>query len=131
MSVLIGLHIQERLSKNKKVTEKVGDRIFPIVATQGSPAYPFIIFDSSVSVADETKDGCSDEIASVVVSIFGKSYGEALHIAHAVKKDLEHSEIGYQDFEVVESAFIRSEEDYNDELAAYIINLNFEFITAE
>ena len=131
MSLLIGLHIQERLSRNPSVTTKVADRIYPIVARQGSPSYPFIIFDTSVGGGETSKDGELDESASVNVAIFSKSYGEAIHLANAVKKDLQNSEAEYSEFEVEESRFLRSEEDYDDDLSAYIINLNFEFITVE
>ena len=129
MSLLIGLHIQEQLSKNEKVMAKVKDRIYPVVATQGAPAYPFIIFDSAVTGAEESKDGYVDETAQVQIAVFGKSYGDAVRIAHEVRRTLSRGVADYADFSVVESRFVGSNEDYSDDLQAYIINLSFEFIT--
>ena len=44
MSILIGLHIARALSRDPKVTEKVGERIFPLVERQGVEKYPYSMY---------------------------------------------------------------------------------------
>ena len=89
MSILIGLHIARALKREKNITDKVGDRIFPLIVPQGVEKYPFIAYDMTGGSGASTKDGNVEDTASVQVSVVAKSHGEALRIGNYVRYALD------------------------------------------
>lgn len=133
MSLLIGLHIVDALTKAKKVADKIGDRIYPLAAVSGAPSYPFVTFEV-VGIQDEgTKDGSALDTVNVLVSAVSKSYVEAVNLANDIRYTLQGACVGYADkgFEVRDCGLVGSQEDYVEELPAYAVSVVMWFKTMD
>lgn len=131
MSILIGLHIKRVLEKEEAVTRYVGNRIFPVVAPLGVEAFPFIGYDMTGGTGDSTKDGTTDDVASVRFSVVAKSYEEAILIGNAVRYAFEGKTAVYEEFAVTECANVTYNDEYIDDFGAYALDLNIDFRTED
>ena len=131
MSILIGLHIKRVLEQEDAVTRYVGNRIFPVVAPLGVEAFPFIGYDMSGGIGDSTKDGTTDDVVSVRLSVVAKSYEEAIKIGNAVRYAFEGKTAVYEEFAVTECANVTYNDEYIDDFGAYALDLNIDFRTED
>lgn len=131
MSILIGLHIARALSRDPKVTDKVGDRIFPLVEKQGVERYPYIMYDTNGSTGTSTKDGVVYDIATVGISVISKTYAEALTIGNAVRYALDGYCPTYEEFKVCGTGNIVYNDEYYGDLDAFSLNLSIDFKTED
>lgn len=131
MSILIGLHIKRVLEQEEAVTRYVGNRIFPVVAQLGVEAFPFIGYDMTGGTGDSTKDGTTDDVASVRLSVVAKSYEEAIKIGNAVRYAFEGKTAVYEEFAVTECANVTYNDEYIDDFGAYALDLNIDFRTED
>ena len=131
MSILIGLHIKRVLEQEEAVTRYVGNRIFPVVAPLGVEAFPFIGYDMSGGIGDSTKDGTTDDVVSVRLSVVAKSYEEAIKIGNAVRYAFEGKTAKYEEFAVTECANVTYNDEYIDDFGAYALDLNIDFRTED
>ena len=131
MSILIGLHIKRVLEQEEAVTRYVGNRIFPVVAPLGVEAFPFIGYDMTGGTGDSTKDGTTDDVASVRLSVVAKSYEEAIRIGNAVRYAFEGKTAVYEEFAVTECANVTYNDEYIDDFGAYALDLNIDFRTED
>lgn len=131
MSILIGLHIKRVLEQEKAVTRYVGNRIFPVVAPLGVESFPFIGYDMTGGTGDSTKDGTTDDVASVRFSVVAKSYEEAILIGNAVRYAFEGKTAVYEEFAVTECANVTYNDEYIDDFGAYALDLNIDFRTED
>ena len=131
MSILIGLHIKRVLEQEEAVTRYVGNRIFPVVAPLGVEAFPFIGYDMTGGTGDSTKDGTTDDVASVRLSVVAKSYEEAILIGDAVRYAFEGKTAVYEEFAVTECANVTYNDEYIDDFGAYALDLNIDFRTED
>lgn len=131
MSILIGLHIKRVLEQEEAVTRYVGNRIFPVVAPLGVEAFPFIGYDMSGGIGDSTKDGTTDDVVSVRLSVVAKSYEEAIKIGNAVRYAFEGKTAVYEEFAVTECANVTYNDEYIDDFGAYALDLNIDFRTED
>lgn len=131
MSILIGLHIKRVLEQEEAVTRYVGNRIFPVVAPLGVEAFPFIGYDMTGGTGDSTKDGTTDDVASVRFSVVAKSYEEAILIGNAVRYAFEGKTAVYEEFAVTECANVTYNDEYIDDFGAYALDLNIDFRTED
>lgn len=131
MSILIGLHIKRVLEQEEAVTRYVGNRIFPVVAPLGVEAFPFIGYDMTGGTGDSTKDGTTDDVASVRLSVVAKSYEEAIKIGNAVRYAFEGKTAVYKEFAVTECANVTYNDEYIDDFGAYALDLNIDFRTED
>lgn len=131
MSILIGLHIKRVLEQEEAVTRYVGNRIFPVVAPLGVEAFPFIGYDMTGGTGDSTKDGTTDDVASVRLSVVAKSYEEAIKIGNAVRYAFEGKTAVYEEFAVTECANVTYNDEYIDDFGAYALDLNIDFRTED
>ena len=131
MSILIGLHIKRVLEQEEAVTRYVGNRIFPVVAPLGVEAFPFIGYDMTGGTGDSTKDGTTDDVASVRLSVVAKSYEEAILIGNAVRYAFEGKKAVYEEFAVTECANVTYNDEYIDDFGAYTLDLNIDFRTED
>ena len=131
MSILIGLHIKRVLEQEEAVTRYVGNRIFPVVAPLGVEAFPFIGYDMTGGTGDSTKDGTTDDVASVRLSVVAKSYEEAILIGNAVRYAFEGKTAVYEEFAVIECANVTYNDEYIDDFGAYALDLNIDFRTED
>ena len=131
MSILIGLHIKRVLEQEEAVTRYVGNRIFPVVAPLGVEAFPFIGYDMTGGTGDSTKDGTTDDVASVRLSVVAKSYEETIKIGNAVRYAFEGKTAVYEEFAVTECANVTYNDEYIDDFGAYALDLNIDFRTED
>ena len=131
MSILIGLHIKRVLEQEEAVTRYVGNRIFPVVAPLGVEAFPFIGYDMTGGTGDSTKDGTTDDVVSVQLSVVAKSYEEAIKIGNAVRYAFEGKTAVYEEFAVNECANVTYNDEYIDDFGAYALDLNIDFRTED
>ena len=131
MSILIGLHIKRVLEQEEAVTRFVGNRIFPVVAPLGVEAFPFIGYDMTGGTGDSTKDGTTDDVVSVQLSVVAKSYEEAIKIGNAVRYAFEGKTAVYEEFAVTECANVTYNDEYIDDFGAYALDLNIDFRTED
>jgi hypothetical protein len=131
MSILIGLHIKRVLEQEEAVTRYVGNRIFPVVAPLGVEAFPFIGYDMTGGTGDSTKDGTTDDVVSVQLSVVAKSYEEAIKIGNAVRYAFEGKTAVYEEFAVTECANVTYNDEYIDDFGAYALDLNIDFRTED
>lgn len=131
MSILIGLHIKRVLEQEEAVTRYVGNRIFPVVAPLGVDDFPFVGYDMSGGTGDSTKDGTTDDVVTVQISVVAKSYEEAILIGNAVRYAFEGKTAVYEEFAVTECANVTYNDEYFDNIEAYALNLNIDFRTED
>lgn len=131
MSILVGLHIARALARDPQLTEKVGDRIFPLVERQGVERFPYIMYDTSGGSGAVTKDGVVHDVATVGISVIAKSYAEALIIGNMVRYALDGYCPTYEEFKVCSTSNIVYNDEYYGDLDAFSLNLSIDFKTLD
>ena len=131
MSILIGLHIARALKRKKEITDKVGDRIFPLIVPQGVDRFPFIAYDMNGGSGTTSKDGTLEDTASVQVSVVTTSHVEALLIGNSIRYALDGYTPRYDEFEVRSTGNIVYNDEYVEALDAYSVNISIDFKTID
>jgi len=81
----IGKYIYNVLKTNVNVFDLVMDRIFPIVAENGTN-YPYIIYTRNASNTQYTKDGIISENCSLTIDCVHTDYSKGVDVALAVRE---------------------------------------------
>lgn len=131
MSILIGLHIVRALKKENGITDKVGDRIFPLIVPQGVDRFPFIVYDMSGGSGTKTKDGTVDDAASVQVSVIAKTHREALLLGNLVRYALDGYCPTYEELKILQTGNIVYNDEYVEAIDAYSVNISIDFRTID
>lgn len=113
----VGSEIRKLLMASNSVTQKLGDKIFPLVANAGT-LFPFLVYRRAAYRPASNKDYQS-EIVSIEIAIATVKYEEGVDIADAVADALngKHTEI-IEDIEIT-NIF----EEYTDDTFIQKINL--------
>lgn len=117
-SLEVGKEIYSILSKNKSLSDKVGNKIYPIIVEKDTN-YPFIVYKRSNVIPDYTKDYHFKDYVIVDIICVSNHYVESVEIASLVRESLEDKRIGDINSIRLESA----DEDFIDD--AYIQTLSF------
>ena len=117
-SLEVGKEIYSILSKNKSLTDIVGNKIYPIIVEKDTN-YPFIVYKRSNVIPDYTKDYHFKDYVIVDIICVSNHYVESVEIASLVRESLEDKRIGDINSIRLESA----DEDFIDD--AYIQTLSF------
>lgn len=117
-SLEVGKEIYSILSKNKSLTDKVGNKIYPIIVEKDTN-YPFIVYKRSNVIPDYTKDYHFKDYVIVDIICVSNHYVESVEIASLVRESLEDKRIGDINSIRLEGA----DEDFIDD--AYIQTLSF------
>ena len=117
-SLEVGKEIYSILSKNKSLTDKVGNKIYPIIVEKDTN-YPFIVYKRSNVIPDYTKDYHFKDYVIVDIICVSNHYVESVEIASLVRESLEDKRIGDINSIRLEGA----DEDFIDD--AYIQTLTF------
>ena len=117
-SLEVGKEIYSILSKNKSLTDIVGNKIYPIIVEKDTN-YPFIVYKRSNVIPDYTKDYHFKDYVIVDIICVSNHYVESVEIASLVRESLEDKRIGDINSIRLESA----DEDFIDD--AYIQTLTF------
>ena len=129
MSLLIGKHIKDVLYSDEEIISRVERRIYPLVIPEGTPGYPFIVFQNLGVQPDYTKDGSDQDDVSVQITVIGKKYDESVELANIVRYDFEGLSADYKEFTVNECEVSSSGEEYVMEVDAYAVKIVFNFKT--
>lgn len=117
-SLEVGKEIYSILSKNKSLTDKVGNKIYPIIVEKDTN-YPFIVYKRSNVIPDYTKDYHFKDDVIVDIICVSNHYVESVEIATLVRESLEDKKYG----DIVSIRLEGADEDFIDD--AYIQTLTF------
>ena len=117
-SLEVGKEIYSILSKNKSLTDKVGNKIYPIIVEKDTN-YPFIVYKRSNVIPDYTKDYHFKDDVIVDIICVSNHYVESVEIATLVRESLEDKRIG----DIISIKLEGADEDFIDD--AYIQTLTF------
>ena len=101
MSILIGKHIKEVLSK---LSNKVSGGIF-LEGLNRDTNYPYIVYDYTVQPDAETKDGNTFN-CNVSIKIYSTDGDSSIELAEEVRKTMVESETTSDEFEILETEFV-------------------------
>ena len=101
MSILIGKHIKEVLSK---LSNKVSGGIF-LEGLNRDTNYPYIVYDYTVQPDAETKDGNTFN-CNVSIKIYSTDGDSSIKLAEEVRKTMVESETTSDEFEILETEFV-------------------------
>lgn len=113
----IGSKIKEILTNDSEVIKYINNKVFPIVANNGTDI-PFVIYRRFNYEPQSNKD-YKGESAEFEVRVVANKYEESVKIADAVGDALND----YKDNDVEQIRLITSNEDYLDEV--FVQTLNF------
>ena len=122
MSTISFAKAVRKLLSTPKIKDKVGDKVFPLVADLGTK-FPYIVF--SRNETDEySKDNLYQEILNYDIIVASDKYDEGVDIAELVRDELECKRIEVEGYKIVSIRVISTSESYNE---AYLQQLTFEF----
>lgn len=113
----IGSKIKEILTSDADLSNYVGNRVYPIVANNGTDI-PFVIY-RRYSYMPQTNKDYKGESAEFEVKVVANKYEDSVRIADIVGNALNN----YTDNEVEEIRLTTSDEEYVEEL--FVQTLNF------
>lgn len=127
MSLQIGKAIYQLLSENTAVTDRVQNKIYPLIADTGT-TFPFIIYKRTSVIPSDSKDRfIYNEDTYVDVVIASDKYNESIEIADLVKVALQGKKGNYSNIEVYDIRMTDADEDYIED--TFIQNLTFNIKT--
>ncbi len=124
-TIQIGKIITSLLKANTSLVALVGNRIFPLVAKEGT-TFPFVVYRRTSVSPQYCKDGRASETASVDIVVASNTYTSSIEVADLVREALDCKAAVYQERVTVRNIeMVTAQEDYLDE--TYIQTLNFNF----
>lgn len=131
MSLLIGQHIKFVLSADAAVVAELGDRVYPVVATESAPKFPLVVYSNNGVNPDYSKDGCLEDTVTVTLVLLHKDYTKGIHLINHIRYLFEDVKASYTDFQVTSCELSGTAEDYDTELAKYVFSINLTFTTID
>lgn len=98
------------LLNDEKVNERVGDKIYPIIADE-TTTFPFIVYQRSGFTPQSNKDR-TDENVTVDIVIAAETYAESIDTAIRVREALEHKQGTFQGIDINDIVIDDATEDY-------------------
>lgn len=128
---MIGSHIVAAIKANTAANSKLAGRVYPVCMPLQVPKFPYVIYQSGISGDDPTKDGnCQDYVTSTVM-IIEKNYTALMSLSNSVRYSLQDNKADYSGFKILSCYLISSKEQYDMDLAAYVMTLIFNFQTID
>ena len=121
-SLEISKKIYNILSNSELLTEKVGDKIFPLIA-EADTDFPFVVFRRNGITPIYTKDWLTEERVTVDIVCASNKYFESVEVAQIVRYLIE----GYHDNSVRQTRLTYITEDFTND--CYAQRMTFEFST--
>lgn len=87
-SILIGKSIYNILSNDEVLKSKLNDRIFPVVAEEGT-VFPFIVYTRTNVTPNFVKGGIYIDSTSIEINIVSNNYIESVELANRVRNIIE------------------------------------------
>lgn len=128
-SILIGTIIKEILSKSIELTDYIDDKIFPIVALEGT-TYPFVTYSrTNVYPNEGTKDGWCGDAVSFEIQVESKDYDESCIIANIIRGLFENCDYSNSNLSIYNTRMTSISEVFGND--NYIQTLDFECNTGQ
>lgn len=80
--------ILAQLNNNENITKIIGDKIFPIVADDGT-TFPFILLKKNGMTTIYTKMGAVNDVINFTIEVVDNKYSRAVQIAEEIRKTIE------------------------------------------
>lgn len=124
-SLEIGKVIATYLTGNEELNAIINNKVFPIVADQGT-TYPFVVYKRSSLQTASSKDRYNySEVAYVEMVVASKSYRQSVEIATKIKKILDKKRGVLDDININEIRLDNAYEDYMSDTDVFVQYLTF------
>lgn len=120
--IAITKYIRTELLKNPQITNKIGNKIFPIVADDGT-TFPFILIKKSGMTTNYSKCGVVNDVVNATIEVVDNNYSRAVELSEEIRKTIERNKFNnISNVEVVNVI-----EDYISD--SYIITQQYKIMT--
>lgn len=124
-SLEIGKVIATYLTENKELNAIINNKVFPIVADQGT-TYPFVVYKRSSLQTASSKDRYNySEVAYVEMVVASKSYRQSVEIATKIRDVLDKKRGVLDDININEIRLENAYEDYMSDTDVFVQYLTF------
>lgn len=113
-SIKTGQYLYNVLKDQPQIIATVGNKIFPIVAKEGT-TYPFIIYTRDQISVQYTKIPGHDNTIIITYRVYSDNYDEALEIVNIVRNLLERQTITFEDIKINDIRISSVGEFYNED----------------
>ena len=117
----IGKVVYNILSSDKSFKEVIGNRIYPLIADEGT-SFPFVIYSRIGIDEQSTKDSTSEQIR-VLVQVAANNYQQSIETAEIIRAAMEHKSGTFNNLSIEDIILEDASEDWLDD--TFIQNLNF------
>ena len=117
----IGKVVYNILSSDKSFKEVIGNRIYPLIADEGT-IFPFVIYSRIGIDEQSTKDSTSEQIR-VLVQVAANNYQQSIETAEIIRAAMEHKSGTFNNLLIEDIILEDASEDWLDD--TFIQNLNF------
>lgn len=121
-SLLIGQVINDLLTSDDELKSKIGDKVFPIVASEGA-TFPFIVYKRNGLISNGCKDGYYEDTVNFTITILSERYFEGIDIAQSVRRILERQRITTNTLRMNDTKITGVNEEYQGGTYIQTINL--------
>lgn len=121
-SISSGLIVYKLLTESAEVSE-IATTVFPVCITDEEAALPYVVFRFASQGPEQVKPEGGPDSCQLLVDCLGKSYGDAVNLAEAVRKALEDAECSIADLDLNGCTMTDREEFW--EADAYVERLVF------
>lgn len=116
-------YVIDILKSNEDLRNKVKNRIYPVMVTDGTD-FPFILVLRSSNYENDTKDNLYSDVVTVTVAIQTRKYDIGVDIAQLVRCILEKKKFETDEYYIPQITLKSSNEGYTSKV--YVQILDFE-----
>ncbi|MBQ7854994.1 MAG: DUF3168 domain-containing protein [Muribaculaceae bacterium] len=80
--------IRKQLLENPNIKKELDNKIFPIVADDGT-TFPFVLIKKNGVSVNYSKCGIANDVVTVTIEVVDPNYSKAIQIAEEIRKTLE------------------------------------------
>lgn len=80
--------IRKKLLENPSITKELDNKIFPIIADDGT-TFPFVLVKKNGVSVNYSKCGIANDVVGVTIEVVDPNYSKAIQIAEEIRKTLE------------------------------------------
>lgn len=117
----IGKVVYNILSSDKSFKETIGNRIYPLIADEGT-SFPFVIY-SRIGIDEQSTKDSSEEQIRVLVQVAANNYQQSIETAEIIRAAMEHKNGLFNNLLIEDIILEDASEDWLDD--TFIQNLNF------
>lgn len=88
--IAITKNIRTQLLKNTQLTDKIGNKIFPIVADDGT-TFPFILIKKSGMTTNYSKCGAINDVVNATIEVVDNNYSRAVELSEEIRNTIERN----------------------------------------